>query len=51
MAGEEGAVEVEYFENTDKTTIAALPKYSVIEGLLYPFIRKEGGYFPIAFVV
>ena len=49
----EGAVEVEYFENmTDDSAIASsMPKYSVIEGLLHPFIRKEGGYFPTAFVV
>ena len=49
----EGAVEVEYFENTTKdgTVTDATPRFSVIEGLLYPFIRKEGGYFPSAFVV
>lgn len=48
----EGAVEVEYFENTETVGVnGALPKFSVIEGLLSRYIRKEGGYFPSAFVV
>ena len=48
-----GAVKVEYFDNTqmEGTVIDATPRFSDIEGLLYPFTIREGGYIPSAFVV
>lgn len=49
----EGAVEVEYATTaSDKGAVAdAVPLFTVIEGLLTPYINKVGGYHPTALVV